>query len=79
MVEVADNQRGIAEQLRASGAVRMVAGEGAAFVANLAQALSATLSDGAWRSGSSRRAMELVDGRGAQRVASQLMQLASAS
>jgi len=77
MVEVADNQRGIAERLRASGVVRMVPGEGAAFVSNLAPALSAALADTEWRSGASRRAMELVDGGGAHRVASQLMQRAS--
>jgi UDP-2,4-diacetamido-2,4,6-trideoxy-beta-L-altropyranose hydrolase len=77
IVKVADNQRGIAERLRASGVVRMVPGDDAAFVANLAQALSAALADGEWRSGASRRAMELIDGGGAHRVASQLMQRAS--
>lgn len=79
MVEVADNQRGVAEQLRASGVVRMVPGEGAAFVANLARALVDALADATWRSGASRRAMELVDGEGAHRVASRLMQFASAA
>jgi UDP-2,4-diacetamido-2,4,6-trideoxy-beta-L-altropyranose hydrolase len=78
MIEVAANQRGVAERLRASGVARMVLGEGPTFVANLAQALSAALADGNWRSDASRRAMELVDGKGAHRVASQLMQCASA-
>jgi UDP-2,4-diacetamido-2,4,6-trideoxy-beta-L-altropyranose hydrolase len=79
MVELADNQRGIAERLCASGVVRMVVGEGATFVTNISQALSVALADEAWRSGASRRAMELVDGEGAHRVASQLMQCAFAA
>jgi spore coat polysaccharide biosynthesis predicted glycosyltransferase SpsG len=78
MVEAADNQRGIVEQLCASGSVRMVSGDGQGFVANLVQALSAALSDATWRSGASRRAMDQVDGVGAYRVASQLMQFAPA-
>jgi UDP-2,4-diacetamido-2,4,6-trideoxy-beta-L-altropyranose hydrolase len=76
MVEAADNQRGIADWLRAAGVVRGVCGEGSAFTTSLTQALSAVLADGDWRCTASRRAMELVDGRGAVRVSQRLMGLA---